>query len=43
MNTAPIYIAACSKAAAMRTGKPAVAARAFAQGDTLPLAERPTP
>jgi hypothetical protein len=42
MNTALIYTA-CSNAPAMRTGTPAVAPRAFARSNTLPLAERPTP
>ena len=41
MNNASIYTA-CSHAPAMRTGTPAVAARAFAQSTTLPLAERST-
>jgi hypothetical protein len=34
---------ACSHAPAMPTGTPAAAARAFAQSNTLPLAERSTP
>jgi hypothetical protein len=41
MNNASIFTA-CSHARAMRTGTPAVAARAFAQSTTLPLAERST-
>ena len=32
-----------SNAPVVRTRTAAVAARAFARGDTLPLAERPTP
>jgi hypothetical protein len=42
MNNASIHTA-CSHAPVMRTGTPAVAARAFAQGNTLSLAERATP
>jgi hypothetical protein len=43
MNKAPIHTVACSSAAVMRTGTPAAAARALAQSNTLPLAERRTP
>ncbi len=42
MNNALTYTA-CSNAPTMRTGTPAVAPRAFTQGNMLALAERPTP
>ena len=42
MNYASIHTVTCSHMPAMRAGTPAIAAPAFAQSDTRPLAERPT-
>jgi hypothetical protein len=43
MNKASIHTVTCRHAPVMRTGTPAVAAHAFAQSNTLPLAGWPAP
>ena len=43
MNCAPIHTVTLCQAPVMGAGTPAVATLAFAQRDTLSLAERPAP